>query len=421
MYVVVFIFLIYRLEFFQTNGISKRIISAIFILKILSGFGLIFIYTHYYKTRESADIYKYFDDAKVIYSAAYEAPVDYLKMITGIDSDSDYLREMYFSKTNSWYKEWDYHLYNDNRTITRFNALAMLISNQSIYIHTIFMAFLSLIGLLSIYKVFVNYLKGKEKLLIIFTFLLPTVMLWSSGVLKEGILVFAFGIMFLGFYRMIQKFSFRYLLLFSIGIALLSITKFYTLMAAIPGMIALLWIQKTNGKRPFLKFIIVHTLAFIGVISNNYVLFVLYKKQVDFQILIDGLTTQVGSYISVPNLEPTALSFLKNAPIAFSNTFLRPHIFEVYSPVVFFAAAENLLIIMGLVLSLIFINKRKISNYSLLYFSIFFVVIMFILCGLVTPVMGALVRYKMPALPFLFIIFIMIVDIDKIKRFLKKG
>lgn len=420
LYLSIIIFLIYRLRFFDAIGISRTTISAIFLLKIISGFALIWIYTYYYKTRESADVFKYFDDAKIIHSSIFHNPLDYLKMITGIGADADYLHDLYFSKANYWYKEWDYHLYNDNRTVIRFNALAMLISNKSIYIHTIFMSFLSLIGLFSIYKVFVNFLKGKEKLLIASIFLLPTVLLWSSGVLKEGLLVFAFGIMFYGFYRLLKKFGYKYLIMFIVGLLLLSITKFYTLMAAVPGMAALLWIEKTKGKKPFLKFLIVHSLAFIVAISNNYVLFVLYKKQVDFHILIDGLSNKVGSYIEVPKLEPTAFSFLKNAPLAFFNTFFRPHIFEAYSPIVMLAAFENLLIFVSLVLSLIFINKKKITNLPLLYFSIFFVIIMFILCGLVTPVMGALVRYKMPALPFLFIIFLFIIDWEKLKNSLFK-
>lgn len=38
---------------------------------------------------------------------------------------------------------------------------------------------------------------------------------------------------------------------------------------------------------------------------------------------------------------------------------------------------------------------------------------MFILTGLITPVMGAIVRYKVPALPFLMILLIQLIDKEK--------
>jgi hypothetical protein len=39
---------------------------------------------------------------------------------------------------------------------------------------------------------------------------------------------------------------------------------------------------------------------------------------------------------------------------------------------------------------------------------------MFILTGLITPVMGAIVRYKVPALPFLMILLVMLIDKEKL-------
>lgn len=280
------------------------------------------------------------------------------------------------------------------------------------------MSFLSFIGLLSIFKIFEPYFPTKKWFLLISIFMLPSVMLWSSGILKEGILTFAMGIMLLGFIKMLENFKFKYFAFFALGFLLFSFTKFYALIALIPGMIALFWLQKTNHKNPLLKFTIVHSVLFFIATRSEYLVFVLYKKQVDFKILISG--TEAGSYISSPVLEPTTWSLIKNAPWAFANTLFRPFLLDVYSPLVLFAAAENLIIIVMIILSIAFFNKKLISNYSLLYFSIFFVIIMFVLCGLVTPVMGALVRYKIPALPFLFVIFLFVTDFEKIKTFYNK-
>ncbi|MFH2096177.1 MAG: hypothetical protein ABIJ16_10765, partial [Bacteroidota bacterium] len=108
-------------------------------------------------------------------------------------------------------------------------------------------------------------------------------------------------------------------------------------------------------------------------------------------------------------------------PSALFNAFLRPHFFDIHSPIVIPAFLENLALIMLAVISFIFLRKPRDNKMtSMILFSLSFVTILFVLCGLVTPVIGALVRYKIPALPFLAIIFIILADREKIKtKFLK--
>ena len=63
-------------------------------------------------------------------------------------------------------------------------------------------------------------------------------------------------------------------------------------------------------------------------------------------------------------------------------------------------------------MAILFINIRGI-NKSIFYSCMFAVIFMFVLTGLITPVMGAMVRYKVPALPFLMIMLIMLIDKEK--------
>ena len=57
------------MKFFDIEGVSKQTFSGIFILKIIFGLLLWAIYTFYYKDRATADIYKYFDDSKVLFDS----------------------------------------------------------------------------------------------------------------------------------------------------------------------------------------------------------------------------------------------------------------------------------------------------------------------------------------------------------------
>lgn len=416
LFTILFIYLIFKLKFFHVDELSKKITASLFIIKVVSGTILTLIYTYYYTDYENSDIYKYFDDSYLMYKSLATNPLDYLKMISGIGCDNPYFHDTYFSKMSFWYKEWDYHLYNDNRTVIRFNAIVRLFSFGSIHVHTVVMSFLSFIGLFSVYKLFVNFIKDKNLLLIFSIFLLPSVLFWTSGVLKEGLLVFAFGLMIYKFYKLLTKFSIIDLLIFVISVFILSLVKFYILLAAVPGIITLIWLKFTDYKRPLLKFLIVHLSLFIIAINVDYLLLVLHKKQKDFIISLEDIS-MVGSYFNIPALEPNAWSLIKNIPIAIFNTLFRPFILEAHSAVVLIAAFENLIIIFTIILSLIFINLKGISNKPWFWFCVFFTIIVFALCGLVTPVMGALVRYKVPALPFLILIFVFLIDFEKIKKY----
>jgi hypothetical protein len=56
------------------------------------------------------------------------------------------------------------------------------------------------------------------------------------------------------------------------------------------------------------------------------------------------------------------------------------------------------------------LNLKKITFTSLLLLSGIYLISLFELIGLVTPVMGAMVRYKSQALPFLMFVLIAITD-----------
>lgn len=397
----------------------------IFIIKVLCGIILTLIFTYYYNTRSTADIFKYFDDGRIIFNSIYDDPVDYLRMITGIDGDAGHLKT-YYNETIYWHKEHNYNLYNDNRTIIRFNAIIMLFSFGYFHVHNVFMAFLSFIGLTAIFKTFYPHLKEKRTGLLLAVYFIPSVLLWTSGALKEGILLFAFGLLLYNVYKISSgSFSIKYLITIILCVLILLITKFYVLVAAVPGCLSCFWIIKTKQRRAFLKVMTVHIAAVVIALNIHYVfkdynlLNILSLKQRDFIIMVDGLGN-VGSAIDLPELKPELFSLIKNTPQAFYNSFFRPHIFEIHTMMAVPAALENLLILILILLSILFYSKKGITSSALFYLSVSFFLILFILAGLITPVLGALVRYKAPALPFLFIILVFITDKNKFLKFTDK-
>ena len=120
----------------------------------------------------------------------------------------------------------------------------------------------------------------------------------------------------------------------------------------------------------------------------------------------------VGSYIYLPPLDNGLQSMIVNAPNALFNSLFRPTIFEAKSAMMLFAAIENIFIICMLAAGLLFIQPKNFSNRDV-WCCLSYITIFFVLIGLTTPVLGALVRYKVPALPFLGILILLIVNDEK--------
>jgi len=242
-YTSLFCMFIYMMPFFKIKGVSPRVFIFVFVIKLFSAFALTLIYTYYYTDRATADIFKYFDDAKVIFQALYTKPYDYVRMVTGIGSDSPNLYH-YYDTCRFWFKLIDYRLFNDNRTIIRFNAVVMVFSFGKFFVHNIFMSFLSLLGLTGIFKVFIEKYPNRKWLLLISIYLLPSILLWSSGLLKEGLLLFALGLFFYYLWNILfHKPSIGKLIGLVIMILILSIVKYYVLICLVPGILYLLLVR----------------------------------------------------------------------------------------------------------------------------------------------------------------------------------
>jgi hypothetical protein len=416
LYTAVFIFVIFKLPFFRIEGLSAKTISGIFVIKILAGIAMSLIYTYYYADRSTADIFKYFDDSKVMFDALHDKPGDFFRMLFGIDNNSAYFDAHYYKVMNNWYRVYESNIYNESHTIIRFNALARIFSFGYYNVHTVFICFLSLSGLAAIYKTALRFIKNKNKELIFGIFLLPSVLFWGSGVMKEGILFFALGLLIYHFFKIIDDFRVTSLLLILFSCLLIFYTKFYILAIALPVLVAHLWVSKTSDKFILIKYLTVFLVYIFAGLQIHHIfpgfdaLDILVTKQRDFVGLARFMHS--GSLIDIPMLTPDIWSFIKHAPQAFFITLFRPFITEADSLLMLMAALENLLILIILILTLRFISFKEM-NKSIFYACLFAVVFMFVLTGLITPVMGAMVRYKVPALPFLMILLIMLMDKEK--------
>ncbi|TNE74731.1 MAG: hypothetical protein EP333_05315, partial [Bacteroidetes bacterium] len=77
-------------------------------------------------------------------------------------------------------------------------------------------------------------------------------------------------------------------------------------------------------------------------------------------------------------------------PQALVNVFVRPFIWESYSIFTLFSALENMLFFIVLFAFLVLLKKSNVTTFF--YFAISFSFTSAIIIGLITPIMGAIVR-----------------------------
>lgn len=488
-YTAFFLFLIGKMKFFRVGSVPIRWFQGVFVLKVLSGFLLYLIYTYYYTDRSTADIWKYYDDAMVMFSALRDHPMDYLQMLIGWGTDNRERFTVYYDLMSHWDKPYNYGVANDTHLIIRFNAFVRLFSMGHYNVHNVVANFLGLIGLTGIFHFLRQMDPSKERWFFLGVFLTPGMMFWASGVLKEPLLLLGLGLLL---YAVMEfpKSIIKGILLTTISIWLLLSVKSYALIAILPGILAWAICKKWQKIRPAFVFAGMYLLLFLGAVvldqinPEKGIAQRLAKKQYEFYQLAEGGTYirvangdtlyinaddydaihfeadrddaslledvstvawqdakqpnapekvlptgtefyvvldygRTGSTIDIPKLDDSIWSIVKASPAALMNSLFRPFPWQIDSPFMLLSGLENLIVLLLIVLALILFDRSGISSPTF-YLAVGFAVVILLLTGLVTPVVGAIVRYKVPALPFLVCAMIGLINTERIEQRIRK-
>ena len=118
-------------------------------------------------------------------------------------------------------------------------------------------------------------------------------------------------------------------------------------------------------------------------------------------------------------LQPTLFSLVKAAPEALLNVFTKPWLVEVNSLLFVPPLVENLFVISIGIFCLIWRKKISDEQLKFVFLCLTFTFIVYIVIGLTTPIIGALVRYKIPVMPFLWMALLILLDTQKFPQGLK--
>ena len=258
-YVVLFSTIIYYVRFFHPTGINKSISIILFNIKAAISIFFGYYYFHY---AEGGDTFSFFENSKIITGLAYTDPISFIKIVSGLGDHSKFA-ELY--RTIGGWHTFD-AVYNDSRTIIKINAILGLISFGNYYVHAIFFAFFSFIGSIGLFNFFRLMSHVTPQKIIVPVFLIPSVLFWTSGANKEGILILVMGLTLYQFANIVNaKNKFLPFIYFTLFSFIFIFIKAYILVLLIPSLIALAWSNKNLHLKCWMKYITIYLFFFLAI------------------------------------------------------------------------------------------------------------------------------------------------------------
>jgi len=228
----------------------------------------------------------------------------------------------------------------------------------------------------------------------------PSVVFWSSGIVKESLAFGAVAILstyFLSFMKN-KKISWKAIIAIIVSLFILLNLKYYVAAVLLPTMITAIIIKKIDPKKFVVGwYLLAFVLLCVGV-SFTHPNFYLSRF---LSVIVDNYNIyDHGELIRYHDLSPTWTSILINSPLALFSGLFRPLVFEVHSVPAFIAALENLVILVLFTWKIKFFRTPRPENRLIVFAVVLYTVILCIFLALSTPNMGTLSRYRVGFLSF---------------------
>jgi hypothetical protein len=238
-------------------------------------------------------------------------------------------------------------------------------------------------------------------------FFFPSIVLWSSGLMKETLALSALYIITAIVVKSVRisKVSWQAAGIVMVSISVGWLLKYYWMaifLSAVIPSISLIGIQKTRPftNRQLLGFWCLLFILICGVASLahpnfhlNRILEVLQVSHDQFQ-----LSAKPENLIHFYKLQPSWWSVLMNSPWAIIAGLFAPFFWESHSILSAIASVENLVLLI-LVISFLF-SKGQLKG-SFIFPLFVYSIVLCVLLAISTPNLGTLSRYRIGFLPFL--------------------
>ncbi|HOS84017.1 MAG TPA: hypothetical protein PK199_03780 [Bacteroidales bacterium] len=401
------------------------ILTKITFIRIGAGLFFTYIYLGYYG---DGDTVYYYSGAGTIVNMAKKDLFAFFQLLAGertpelrslFDWSTGY--PTYFKDANAW-------------AVCRFTVPFYILGFGSYWASTIIMNAVMVIPMWRFYTVLVRMYPQQKKLMAIALFYMPSLVFWSSGILKDVWCYVALLQLYLSVYQIFirKKFIWKSILLYIFwAYILISIRPFmfYTAFVTTLLWIGFRWVQTIESgvvktmAFPVIMMIMGVTITIAisqlgGVAEGKYAT---VDSMLEHAVIIQKDLTRTEAYgentFNIGEFDASVSSMLSKAPQAVLAGMFRPFLWEARSILMIFSGVESAFL-MSLFLYLLF-RTGFVGFFALLQKDPFlisciaFAVMFGFFVGLTTANFGALVRYKIALIPFFTIVLFRIYGLIK--------
>jgi hypothetical protein len=424
---------------FSSSIVNKNIASKPYykvykkglILKVFGAIAFCLIYALYYK---GGDTVNYFKGVNAMFEVFKNNPIKYFQL---------FLHENDAFARNTFYEVRSYpptYMLKDPRTFTviKISSLFSIPALGGFLPTTILLATFIYRWVWKLFSFMMERYPDKEFAVKTAILYLPSTIFWGSGIMKD---TFAFGatcyaVYGLNLFFIKKRRSLAVMLQLVLSFYLIITVKAYIMFALLPGLLIFANFEKIKTiQSTFVKvaiipiaiaviFLIANTIFFdlndlFGKYSADKLLEEAAVQNADLQRSVYG-----SNSFSIGEFEPTLSGVLQKFLPAVNAAIFRPYIWETGSPTMLISGIENL-ILSCLTIFILLKSPLKliktIRTDPFLIFCLLFTLILGFGVGLSTSNFGALVRYKIPFLPFYVFLILFFVEFKKNYKTLVKS
>ncbi len=465
---------------FRLPNSSKWTISIGLLIKIIVGFFYLYLYTYHYGAGSlSSDSNAYMQDSKLLNEVFYKSPKAYFQFVFGLD-DRQLLMD-YLSETTHWDSR---NFFNDTKNIIRLHSFIHFFSFNQVVVHLTVVVFIALMGLRLIVVTLSNYVKLSPTLIFYSLLLMPNLLFWTSGILKEPLILFSFGLLFYSLLGQLPRIKKG--ILFLLSLVLFAGIKPYLLLCILPAIFVYILFNRIRSFWLALGTLIIGvvliTLSFLTPFTQPLVnkisdqqfdfinigrggvfaradtcVYIIYGENMPYVVVNEKdstvfVTKQVighyiqpyrkkdkkvcqiypnekpwklyydgefcGSYIEINPIEQSGMQLIRNIPEALNNVFFRPFPHDPpHTKTKWITIIDSWgLLLIFLFVSLFFRRSLERPYWNIIVALIVFCIVLALLIGWTTPVLGAIVRYKLPIQLAMMIMTLIMFNPEKIKK-----
>lgn len=390
----------------------KYYIPAI-MAKFIGGIIFVLIYIYYY---HGGDTTSYFYSGVAMKRMFFIDPVEFIRQTVFGDNS---IRALH-SYTSESFRPYRYMFLDPNTfQVLRISSWLALLTANSYLISTFILVSLSFLGIWMGYRTFVSYYPAIMNHLAIGFLFMPSAIFWGSGILKDTLTFSAVCAWVHAvdevFFKRRNTVS-RLFLMWVSAMVMLKV-KSYIFMVMIPAtLLWLLYMRVVKMKNILIRFVLIPIVAASLIVVSIFILSrmqdILGKFALDEALVnienVQGDMAHNDSYsdnkFDVGAFDGTWWGVMKKFPVAVNAVLFRPYLWEARSVVIGLSGLENLFVL-GLTIVVLFkaglrFSWRCITAIPLLLMSMTFALLFAFVVGVTTANFGALVRFKIPMLPF---------------------